>query len=387
MRSQFIRGCNFLAFFLVAFMACICALETLDSLLDCAELDGLRASFILQASMNEISEMNKEEIISMFDLTGKEALAILTCLRKTKHILHNSTESTGATQFEACSSMVKNRFAASVMVEQDWQRWSGKSETLSLIRISGGLTHRMKVFQRIYEQKQWGLGSGVGSTPAFASKTICILKTLLPQLLGATVLIDIPCGDQQWAPILRELVPNLKYIGVDIVPALVQRNIETYGDARTEFHLLDMADPVVFQSLRKASRLLSDGDTVVVMSRHVFEHSPYSVLFSFLAALRGSGAHYFIGTTQPIPANPPADAEAEAAAADGDGDSLQWDLAHWPRKLNFHLPPLSFPPGLLAWYEGGADDGGMWMEVWPVTALPADTSPGRPPPGASGPGG
>ncbi len=324
--------------------------------------------------------MNAEDIVSMFGLTDREAMTILTCLRKKKPTLHNATKS--RTHFEACSLDVTNQYAGKVKTEHDWQRWSEKSETLSLVRASGGLTHRMKTFQRIYEQKQWGLGSGVGSTPTFAAKTICVLKTLLPQLLGVTVLIDVPCGDQQWAPILRELLPNLKYIGVDIVPALVQRNIETYGDARTEFHLLDMADPAIFRSIRAASRLLSDGDTVAVMSRHVFEHSPYSVCFSFLSALHDSGAHYFIGTTQPIPANPSADAEAQAAAADGDGDALQWDLAHWPRKLNFHLPPLSFPPGLLAWYEGGADDGGMWMEVWPVSTLPAGASPAPPAHGA-----
>jgi hypothetical protein len=69
------------------------------------------------------------------------------------------------------------------------------------------------------------------------------------------VLIDTSCGDQQWAPALRKMLPALDYIGmflrfdlfyishlgIDVVPAVIQYNRETFGiPGRIEFFLLGM---------------------------------------------------------------------------------------------------------------------------------------------------
>jgi hypothetical protein len=51
----------------------------------------------------------------------------------------------------------------------------------------------------------------------------CFQIVFIPShLRGVTLIVDLPCGDQQWASHLRALNPDLKYIGVDIVPALIQ---------------------------------------------------------------------------------------------------------------------------------------------------------------------
>lgn len=100
----------------------------------------------------------------------------------------------------------------------------------------------------------------------FAGRTVCVLASAIPATLGATVLIDFPCGDQQWAPELRARMPGVKYIGVDAMPGLIQRNIET-------FLLAELDAPDVFADIkRRSGGLWADADTVVVLSRHVLEH-------------------------------------------------------------------------------------------------------------------
>lgn len=65
------------------------------------------------------------------------------------------------------------------------------------------------------------------------------LRQELPGLLRrerVKTLVDVPCGDFHW---MRELDLDLDYLGVDIVPALVERNRALYGNARRRFELLD----------------------------------------------------------------------------------------------------------------------------------------------------
>lgn len=190
----------------------------------------------------------------------------------------------------------------------DWASWNRKPETLALIKDAGGLTPLMAAFQDVYERSDWGCGSGDGSSLDFAARTICVLSRALPELLGVTLLVDLPCGDQQWAPTLRSLVPGgIKYIGVDAMPGLVQRNLELFSDERTTFVLAQMDAPGVFERIRSASRgLWTPADRVAVLSRHVLEHNALPAIHSYLASLRASGVEFLIGTNSNVPTNPDA---------------------------------------------------------------------------------
>src|ERR1700712_724666 len=77
-------------------------------------------------------------------------------------------------------------------------------------------------FQRIHDSNLWGaeestsgLGSEMDATAA--------LRAELPRLLarrGVTSLLDAPCGDAGW---INAASLGVRYVGVDIVPALVER--------------------------------------------------------------------------------------------------------------------------------------------------------------------
>lgn len=241
----------------------------------------------------------------------------------------------------------------------DWKAMNAKPETAALIADAGGLTDVMRAFMRVYEENVWGVGSGGGSAPAFAARTICLLSHALPSLLNVTLLIDLPCGDQQWAPLLRHVTPGLKYIGVDVMPGLVQANRERYGkESAVEFHLMEMGTPGLFARLRARSSLWTAQDRVAVLSRHVLEHNTFPIAAKYIQELHASGAQYLIGTTaleRMYPVN-----RGGIAAAGG------------YQAINFHAPPFSFPHGIFSWFETGQDaaTGSTEMEVWEISSLP-----------------
>ncbi len=162
----------------------------------------------------------------------------------------------------------------------DWAAWNAKPATLALIEAAGGTTPAMRTFMATYESAEWSnrngtaCGSGRGSHPLFAARTVCHLAWLLPHVLDVDLLIDFPSGDQQWAPLLRERAPGLKYLGVDVMPGLVQRNRELFAvPGRVEFQLGELDAPGVFAQLAARSAVWAPGDRVAVLTRHVLEHN------------------------------------------------------------------------------------------------------------------
>src|ERR1700704_6650942 len=77
-------------------------------------------------------------------------------------------------------------------------------------------------FQRIHDSNLWGAAestSGLGSE----LDATAVLRTELPRLLarlGITSLLDAPCGDAGW---INQSSLAVRYVGVDIVPDLVER--------------------------------------------------------------------------------------------------------------------------------------------------------------------
>ena len=148
--------------------------------------------------------------------------------------------------------------------DEDWAAWNKKRSTQAMIAKYGSDDPTMLSFMKLYEQKGWGKGSGSGSAIQRSAKSIVMLSKLLP-LLGVTLLLDFPCGDQQWAPQLRKSIPGLKYIGADIMPGLIQRNIETYGSRTVDFMLMGLSKPGAFPMLQETSHAWTSRDVVAVM--------------------------------------------------------------------------------------------------------------------------
>jgi len=240
---------------------------------------------------------------------------------------------------------------------EDWNHWNKKPETRAMIREYGENDSAMLAFMDLYESKGWGKGSGSGSAVQRSAKSITLLSKLLPAL-GVTLLIDFPCGDQQWAPHLRRAMPGVKYLGLDIMPGLIQRNRETYGSRATYFALMGLDNPNKW-NVAKKSQLWNSKDVVAVMTRHALEHNTFQISCAFLASLHESGATYFIGTN----------------AFDVKSDLPDPIIAGY-RPIDFYSKPFMFPRGIISWHETSPvtdkfpEPGTTMMEIWDIGTLP-----------------
>jgi len=190
---------------------------------------------------------------------------------------------------------------------------------------------RYQVFSDIYRDNRWrdresrsGSGSNLSETE--------VLRGELPALLAsvdATTLLDAPCGDFHWMCEIN--LDGVGYVGVDIVPELIERNQARFGGAGRRFEVGD----IVNGPLPRAD---------VVMCRDCLVHLSFAEALAALATFRSSGATYLLATTFPD------------RKANYDKHTGGW------RPLNLCLPPFSLPTPLRLVNEGCRVAGGSYAD-------------------------
>jgi hypothetical protein len=199
-----------------------------------------------------------------------------------------------------------------------------------------GRAHRRHIFERIYDQNLWGnpeSASGGGSGTA-ATDAIRRDLPMLFERYGITSLLDAPCGDFHW---MKHLAGSLeRYVGVDIVRDLVDRNERLYATNRIRFLCADVV----------ADRLPSAD---AVLCRDCFIHLPTRLIRAALANFRASGIRYLLLTN------------------DHDIESYHDIPIGSFRRVNFERPPFSFPPPLHVVNESG--DGDRQLCLWELDSL------------------
>jgi hypothetical protein len=199
-----------------------------------------------------------------------------------------------------------------------------------------GRAHRRHVFERIYDRNLWGDaesasggGSGIAATDA--------IRRELPRLFeryGIRSLLDAPCGDFHW---MKHVAVSLdRYVGVDIVRDLVDRNERLYATDRIRFLCADIV----------ADRLPSAD---AVLCRDCFIHLPTRLILSALANFRASGIRFLLLTS------------------DRDVESYHDIPIGSFRRVNFQRPPFSFPTPLCAVNETRTGD--RQLCLWELDSL------------------
>jgi hypothetical protein len=199
-----------------------------------------------------------------------------------------------------------------------------------------GLEQAREVFENIYTRNAWGsqeTRSGLGSTRASTHE----LRRRIPplfRLLGISQVVDLGCGDCNWiSPIIGLFA---RYVGIDVVPALVEENRKRFaGLAGVEFQM---------------PALLTDGlpkgDVIIV--RDVMPHLPNAMIFRLLRQIKDSGSKYLLATSFVSGAN---------------SDVV---LGNW-RILNLEAPPYALPAPPVVIGEAVA---GKTLALWPVADIP-----------------
>jgi hypothetical protein len=210
--------------------------------------------------------------------------------------------------------------------------------------VLSGRNHR-EIFQFIYETNMWGgetSRSGIGSSTTETGRLRFELPALL-QRLGAKCLLDIPCSDFFWASQLA--LQPIRYLGADIVPAIIEGNRAVYGELPgiREFLLADLV----------GDRLPASD---VVLCRDCLVHFSFANIRAALANTRASGAEWLLATTFP-------DHDTNEDIEDGD-----WRL------LNLERPPFGFPPAVATVTEGCEEGNGAYgdkaLGLWRLSDLP-----------------
>jgi len=203
-----------------------------------------------------------------------------------------------------------------------------------------------RVFSAIHAGKSWGdceSSSGPGSTRDRAASFLPALIDLV-RTLRVAALLDAPCGDFNWAEPLSDSVE--RYIGIDVVPALIKANRRQWSSDRRRFLCRDF----VRQRLPSAD---------LVLCRDALVHLSERDIFSAVDNLRRSGAEYLIATTF-------VDDRSNPDIATG-----EW------RPLNLQRPPFSFPPPLALVDEHCHHTGGIYADkrlaLWRFHDLPSNT--------------
>ncbi len=174
---------------------------------------------------------------------------------------------------------------------------------------------RENIFRDIYAQNLWGdqesvsgPGSNLERTSAFRAELPPLLKAI-----GVRTLLDAPCGDYNW---MREVELEVeRYIGVDIVPELIEQNQRQYETATRSFLHRDL----VLDRMPRADAILCRDGLV---------HFPLADICAALRNFKRSGACYLLTTTF-------TGVEANCEIKTG-----EW------RPINLQRPPFNFPPPL-----------------------------------------
>jgi hypothetical protein len=134
-------------------------------------------------------------------------------------------------------------------------------------------TLRRKTFQDVYKHNRWGRDgastffSGVGSrgtsVDSYVERMTELLRNHAAELGRSLTVVDLGCGDFRVGHRLVTNLPDLTYIGCDIVPELIAHNNTIHSSDRVSFRQVDIV-----------SDDLPEGDVCLV--RQVLQHLPNS---------------------------------------------------------------------------------------------------------------
>lgn len=168
-------------------------------------------------------------------------------------------------------------------------------------------------FSRIYKYNRWGSDesrSGDGSTLRNTEN----LRSLLSEIISdwnVESIVDIACGDFNWmSDLMKDL--DIKYLGLDIVPSVIEDNIEKHGSKQIDFKVAN----VIREIPPKAD---------LAIFRDCMLHLSFADGLSALKNIKSSGSPFVLMSTWP--------------STSENEDILS---GHW-RPVDLRKPPFSLP--------------------------------------------
>lgn len=200
-----------------------------------------------------------------------------------------------------------------------------------------------EIFSDYARSNKWGdrdSRSGKGSNLEATAEVRRVLPVLLREL-GATSMLDVPCGDFFW--MAQVDLAGIDYLGGDIVPDLIEANRRAHARPGVAFQVVDL----IRGPVPKAD---------VIFVRDCLVHLSHDHVRAALANIARSGGTWLLTTTFP-------DTPANADIATG-----EW------RAIDLTKPPFSLPIPERLIPEGQAHLKGQradkMLGLWRIADLP-----------------
>lgn len=200
-----------------------------------------------------------------------------------------------------------------------------------------------KTFDYVYKSRFWGRDQESVSGPGSSMEATAVVRRVLPEWIrefGIRSILDVPCGDFHWMKTVDLGVE--RYIGGDIVAALIEDNRSKYTSGARRFEVIDLSR----DALPKAD---------AVFCRDCLVHLSYKDQQAALRAIASSGAKYLITTTF-------------SGKVERNKDII---TGSW-RPIDLRLPPYSFPEPLRIVSEETEPRHGKYIAIWRVADLPGE---------------
>jgi SAM-dependent methyltransferase len=198
-----------------------------------------------------------------------------------------------------------------------------------------------EIFTDVYQNNLWKAQESRSGPRSELAYTATIRKELpiLVAQLGASSILDIPCGDFNWLQGVN--FGTCKYIGADIVEELVNRNNQHYANKGRKFIKLNIVNDEL--------------PTVdLILCRDLFVHLPYADIINALNNIRKSRSKYLLTTSHLLTTR--------------NHDIL---VGQW-RPLNLLIRPFSFPSPTRIIYEDvldGETNTGKTLSLWEISDI------------------
>ena len=191
-------------------------------------------------------------------------------------------------------------------------------------------------FSEIYQDNLWGDPESVSGRGSTLARTVTIRKELpvLLRSIGAQSLLDAPCGDFNWMRLVD--LGEIRYIGVDVVAELINRNRQLYGGPGKDFVVADVTrDPLAHSD--------------AILCRDCFIHLSFKDIQRTLTNFKESASQFLLATTH------------VNVFENRDVYSGGW------RNINLQLAPFNFPKPLELLVEDG--ESGKCLGLWKLSNI------------------
>ena len=217
-------------------------------------------------------------------------------------------------------------------------RWLQRRSGQRLAKRFGTAEER---FRHIYKSNHWSAAESVSGPGSTLEETEPIRRELTSLLkeLGATSLLDLPCGDFHWMQYTD--LAGIDYIGGDLVGELIERNQAKHARDGVGFRKIDLVNDAL--------------PTVdVILCRDCLVHLSFTDAHAALANVARYGAKWL----QPT--------RFSSIKRNDDIVTGQW------RPLNLTRPPFNFPEPAKRSAENCTETefADKLLGVWPIADLP-----------------